>query len=295
MTLSQRNLTPKQLLESLKDARRRFDWVNVPWILAMHIGAVAALFCFSWTRLAVAFALYVVTAFGITIGFHRLLTHRSFAVPRWLEILWGLAGTLALQGGPITWVALHRQHHNESDTELDPHNINRGFFHAHMWWLLRRPPRELEASQKLVYAPDLSRDPAYQWLEKYSIVPTVILGVALLAWDGPGMLLWGLCLRAVSLYHATWFVNSACHKWGSRPFAESEGTNNWWVALLAMGEGWHNNHHAFPTSARHGLRNWQFDASWITIKMMSYVRLAKNIKRVPVASLPWARGRDAVV
>ena len=242
-----------------QNARQRFDWVNVPIITLFHIGALAALFCFSWTNLAVAFVFYVITGFGITVGYHRMLTHRSFQTPSWIEKAWTIAGVLALQGGPISWVALHRQHHNESDTPLDPHNIGDGFFHAHMWWLLRRPPTELERIQRLHFAPDLLRQPFFVWFEKHPWVPTVVLGIALLAVGGWSMLLWGLCFRTVFLYHATWFVNSAAHKWGSRPFKSHEATNNWWVAALSFGEGWHNNHHAFPTSARHGLRAWQFD------------------------------------
>lgn len=281
------------LLKSWREAKLFFDWVNVPLIALIHIGAIAALFFFSWTNLIVAAVFYVITALGITIGYHRLLTHRSFKTPSWNEKFWAILGALALQGGPITWVALHRLHHNESDSRLDPHDISRGFFHAHFLWLLKRPPAELERIQRLHFAPELCRDPFYRWLEKYSIVPTIIQSLILLFVGGFPMVLWGLCVRAAALYHATWFVNSAAHVWGSKPFEDSVGKNNWWVALLAMGEGWHNNHHAFPSSARHGLRNWQIDPSWITIKIMSYVKLAKNIKRPPQARLPWVSQKSS--
>ncbi|MBS1983950.1 MAG: fatty acid desaturase [Bdellovibrionales bacterium] len=281
----------KELMRSLEDAKMRFDWVNVPIIFIFHIAAVAALFYFSWANLAAAFIFYCITGLGITVGYHRMLTHRSFKSPKWVERAWATAGALALQGGPITWVALHRQHHKESDKTLDPHNIGEGFFHAHMWWLLRRPPSELERMQRNIFAPDLLKDGYMRWLEKYSWVPSVIVGVGFLLVGGFPMLLWGLALRTVALYHATWCVNSAAHKWGSKPFSNSLATNNWWVALLAFGEGWHNNHHAFPSSARHGLRKWQFDVSWIIIWSMSIVKLAENIKRVHPSSLPWMAGR----
>jgi fatty-acid desaturase len=277
------------LFEALRTQKWRFDFVNVPFIAVFHVLSIVALFFFSWTNFFVALGFYVLTALGITVGYHRLLTHRSFKSPRWVEVLWTIAGVLALQGGPVTWVALHRLHHKESDRQHDPHDIKKGFFHAHMGWLLKRPQRALEAEICDIYAPDLKKDKFFMWFEDYQIVPTLVLGAILFAFGGWSMVLWGVMLRTTALYHGTWFVNSAAHVWGGRPFKDSEGTNNWWVAILAMGEGWHNNHHAFPSSARHGLRGWQIDPSWIVIKSMSWIGLAKNIKLISPHSLARAQ------
>ena len=282
------------LTEAQKSTKAEVDSYNIVFMVAIHGAAIASLFLFSWENLFAAFALYVLSGTGITIGYHRLLTHRSFKSPRWVEYIWATLGTLAMQGSPVIWVAQHRQHHLESDDELDPHNINLGFMWAHMWWILKRYPSWYETGVKNTFAPDLLKVGYYRWLDRYPHVPSLIVGVALLAVGGINMFLWGFCLRIVCMYHSTWFVNSAAHKWGYRYFKDEVATNNWWVALLSFGEGWHNNHHAFPTSARHGLRFWELDFSWITIWTMSKIGLAQKIKTPAKASLPWTKGkRDA--
>ncbi|HVJ64738.1 MAG TPA: fatty acid desaturase [Bdellovibrionota bacterium] len=283
------------LSEAQKLAKTRIDPFYIVFMVLMHSAAVASFFMFTWTNFFVALALYIMSGTGITIGYHRLLTHKSFKTPKWVEYVWATLGTLATQGSPVEWVAQHRQHHLESDDELDPHNINEGFMWAHMWWIFKRYPKWYEEGVKNTFAPDLLKDSYYRWLDKYAYIPSVIVGLALLAFGGIGMFLWGFCLRLIIVYHVTWFVNSAAHKWGYRYFKSEMATNNWWVALLTFGEGWHNNHHAFPTSARHGLRFWEIDFSWITIWTMSKIGLADKLKTPAKQSLPWSKGKgDAI-
>jgi stearoyl-CoA desaturase (delta-9 desaturase) len=282
------------MIERLPAFRPRLDWTYVLFIGSFHVGAVAALFFFSWPAFWIFFALYVITGMGITVGYHRMLTHRSFQSPKWLEYLAMTVGCLALEGGPIAWVAAHRLHHKESDKDLDPHNINVGFWHAHMGWIFKRDVA-FEEKTKQLFAPDLLKDAYYRFLDRYPYVPSVVLGVALLALGGWSAFLWGFCARVVFTFHVTWFVNSAAHLWGYRHWPEEQATNNWWVALLSFGEGWHNAHHAHPTSARHGLRTWELDVSWIFIWTLSKLGLAKKIRLPAREELPWLHDeRDEV-
>jgi fatty-acid desaturase len=285
-------MTHFNLNEAQKTAKAKLDPYYVIFMVVMHSAAFASLFLFSWSNLAAALTLYVLSGTGITIGYHRLLTHKSFKTPKWAEYIWATLGTLAMQGSPVIWVAQHRQHHLESDDELDPHNINRGFMWAHMWWIFKRYPGWYEEGVKNTFAPDLLKVPYYRWLDRYPYIPSLLVGILLLSIGGFSMFLWGFCLRIVCVYHFTWFVNSAAHKWGYRYFKGEMATNNWWVALLSFGEGWHNNHHAFPTSAKHGLRFWEVDFSWITIWVMSKIGLAQKLKTPAKSSLPWSKEKN---
>jgi fatty-acid desaturase len=282
------------LTESHAKTSPRFDSFYLFFLGALHVGAVASLFFFSWQNLAVFFLMYGIAGIGITVGYHRLLTHRSFKTPKFIERIFAIMGNIAMEGSPTMWVATHRQHHLESDTKLDPHDINKGFWHAHMGWIFFRYPSWYEQGQKDLFAPDLQKDGFYQWMDKYPYVFAVLTGTTLFVIGGLPMFLWGFCLRHVILYHSTWFVNSAAHMWGSRPFSKELATNNWWVALLALGEGWHNNHHAFPTSAKHGLRKWQFDISWILIWTMSKLGLAEKVRTPRNSELPWKKSSPKV-
>ena len=247
------------------------------YFVAVHAGAIAAAAYFSWTNVAVMLALYVATGLGITVGYHRLLAHRSFRVPRWLEYGLVTLGALALQGSPATWVSDHRQHHFHADDDYDPHDISRGFFFAHMGWIFYLRSGESDRLVKERYARDLLRDPYYRWLDRFPYAPGLALGALLLLVGGLPLFLWGFCARLVLLYHSTWLVNSAAHIWGYRRFAAAKGANNWLVALLAFGEGWHNNHHAWPASARHGLGPWELDVSWWLIDTLRRLGLARSI------------------
>ncbi len=255
----------------------RFSPALAVYFAAVHVGAVAAFAYFSWTNLAVMLLLYVMTGLGVTVGYHRLLAHRSFRVPPWLEYTLATSGVIALQGSPTTWVSDHRQHHFHSDRDHDPHDINRGLLYAHMGWIFFERPREAEHRRKLRMARDLMADPYYRWLDRYHYVPGLAVGAALLLIGGLPLFLWGFCLRLVVLYHSTWLVNSAAHAWGYRNFEDAKGANNWLVALLAFGEGWHNNHHAWPGSARHGMRRWEVDVSWWLIATLRRLGLARDV------------------
>jgi fatty-acid desaturase len=262
------------------------NWFTAVILALFHIGAVAALFMFSWRNLAVAAILYyVATGLGISMGYHRLHTHRSYKVPLWLEYFFALCGSLTLEGGPIFWVATHRLHHQYSDLPGDPHSPNDGAFWSHVGWILFGETNHNNTKLMSKYAPDLARHPFYVWLNDYHWIPGTVLGLALLAIGGLPMMLWGICLRVVVGLHATWLVNSATHMWGGRRFATRDGSrNNWWVAAISFGEGWHNNHHAHPTSARHGLAWYEFDPSWLLVKALRFFGVAKAVHVASVDS-----------
>jgi stearoyl-CoA desaturase (delta-9 desaturase) len=257
--------------------------LNMPTTIVMvifHIGAIAALFMFTWKAFFTALALYwICTGFGISLGYHRLHTHRSYKVPAWLDYFFALCGALTLEGGPIFWVATHRIHHQKSDQEGDPHSPRDGAFWSHMGWIIFGESKHSNTRLMSKYAPDLAKQRFYVLLNDYHWVPTVILGVLLLVFGGVSVMLWGICLRIVFGLHATWLVNSATHMWGQRRFAtRDDSRNNWWVALITFGEGWHNNHHAHPTSARHGLAWYEFDPSWLTISLLKWFGVAKGVQ-----------------
>jgi stearoyl-CoA desaturase (delta-9 desaturase) len=245
-----------------------------------HVGAVAALFMFNWRAFAAAVLLYCIcTGLGISMGYHRLHTHRSYRVPLWLEYFFAVCGACTLEGGPIFWVAVHRIHHQKSDQPGDPHSPRDGAWWAHVGWILFGETNHTNTRLLGKYAPDLEKHRFYVWLNNYHWVPVVVLGGLLYAIGGLPMMLWGMCLRVVAGLHATWLVNSATHMWGSRRFAtRDDSRNNWWVALISFGEGWHNNHHAHPTSARHGLAWYEFDPSWLLIKTLRIFGIAKSIQ-----------------
>jgi stearoyl-CoA desaturase (delta-9 desaturase) len=243
----------------------------------VHLGALAAFAWFSWSGFFTMLALYVLTGLGITVGYHRLLSHRAFQATPLVTRVFATMGALSLQGGPLRWVADHRQHHFHSDSEGDPHDIKRGFFFAHMGWLFYVFPKQYDDRRIRARTRDLNRDPYLVWLEEHDFLPGLALGGLLLAVGGVSLFLWGFCFRLVLLYHSTWLVNSACHLWGYRPFKFATGANNWPVALLAFGEGWHNNHHAWPASARQGLRPWEVDVSWMLIAILKKLNLAFDV------------------
>lgn len=266
--------------------RQGMNWLTTIVLALLHLGAIAALFMFSWKAFAAAVFLYwMATGLGISMGYHRLHTHRSYKVPTALEYFFAVCGTLTLEGGPIFWVATHRVHHQNSDQPGDPHSPRDGGWWAHAGWILLGETKHNNTRLMSKYAPDLAKDRFYVWLNNNHWIPVVLLGVLLLAIGGLPMMLWGICVRVVFGLHATWLVNSATHMWGSRRFAtRDDSRNNWWVALLTFGEGWHNNHHAHPTSARHGLTWYEFDPTWITLKLLRIFGVARSIQVAKVTS-----------
>lgn len=263
-----------------KAEQQKINWTNAVVFALLHGGAIAASFMFSWQACAVAVFLYwITTGLGISMGYHRLHTHRSYQVPLALEYFFAVCGTLTLQGGPIFWVATHRIHHQNSDQPGDPHSPREGGWWAHVGWLLVGDTKHNNTGLMAKYAPDLAKDPFYVWLNNYHWVPLLVLGVLLLGIGGIPYVLWGVCVRVVVGLHSTWLINSITHMWGSRRFdTRDDSRNNWWVALITSGEGWHNNHHAHPTSARHGLLWYEFDLSWIQIRILQFFGVARSVR-----------------
>jgi stearoyl-CoA desaturase (delta-9 desaturase) len=247
--------------------------------------------------LAIMAAMYLVSALGVTIGFHRLLTHRSFQTSKPLEYVFAALGSMAVQGPVIAWVADHRKHHAHTDVEGDPHSphvghgdgvrgVLAGLWHAHVGWLLAEQGR----ADWRRYAPDLYEDRGMRAINR-SFVALVVAGLAIPALAGLAVsgtlagaatgLLWGGLVRVFFLHHVTWSINSVCHFLGSRRFAtDDHSTNVFWLALPSLGESWHHNHHAFPRSAVHGLRWWELDPSSLVIAAMEKVGLAWNVVRI---------------
>jgi fatty-acid desaturase len=262
------------------------NWAMIGLMVFFHIGAAAALFLFTWQAFMLAMLLWWITgSLGVGIGYHRLLTHRSFKAPKAVEYFLSLCGGLALQGGPIAWVATHRIHHIFTDREGDPHSPRDGQWWSHMGWIITGysilSHQFMDRNPIVVsrYVSDLGTRPFHIWLTRLHWVPVVILACGLYALGGIRFVLWGVFLRIVFSWHVTWFVNSAAHIWGSRRFAtRDDSRNSWWVALLTFGEGWHNNHHAHPASARHGWVWYEIDLNWCGIYLLQQLGFAKAVR-----------------
>jgi stearoyl-CoA desaturase (delta-9 desaturase) len=244
--------------------------------------------------------MYAITGFGITAGFHRHLTHKAFDTFPLIRYLLAIGGCMAYQGPVIRWCAIHRRHHQQADQHDDPHSpyrfgtsflaVAKGMVHAHFGWLFEKDANDLARS-----VPDLLADKPLMLIDRLTLF-WLFLGLALPAgiaylitptWQSAlGGFLWGGLVRLFFVYHATWSVNSVCHVFGSREYnCADHSTNNLAVAIVALGEGWHNNHHAFPTSARHGLKWWQFDSTWLLISTLKTLRLAWNVRTPSPAAL----------
>ncbi|KGF72379.1 acyl-CoA desaturase [Neosynechococcus sphagnicola sy1] len=257
----------------------RRAWPIILFMATVHIGALFAFLPsnFSWAAVGLMVFLHWVTGgLGVTLGLHRLVTHRSFQAPRWLEYFLVFCASLACQGGPIEWVGLHRHHHLHSDENVDHHNSGRGFWWSHMGWMFYEVPAKAEIDR---FTKDIGNDPVYRFFEQYFLPVQIGLAVVLYLIGGWPFVIWGIFVRLVLVYHCTWFVNSATHKFGYRTYdAGDRSTNCWWVALLTYGEGWHNNHHAFQYSARHGLEWWEIDFTWMMIQVLQSLGLASKVK-----------------
>jgi fatty-acid desaturase len=255
------------------------NWLTIFFMIVFHAATIAALFFFTWKALALAILLWFVAInLGISIGYHRLLTHRGFRVPRYLRYFLVCCGTLALEGGPLFWVVNHRVHHQLTDRPGDPHTPRDGGWWAHAGWVIYG--KGLSAQPELVrkYAPDVLADPVLMWLSNYHWVPLSLLAVILFAVGGWPFLLWGIFLRVTLGLHSVWLVNSATHMWGARRFSTQDDSRNlWWVSVLTGGEGWHNNHHAHPVSARHGVAWYEYDLNYYCIWLLGKIGLAKQI------------------
>ena len=255
------------------------NWNSAIVLGLFHLASIPAIFLFSWKGVAAFVVLtWVAGSLGIGVGYHRLITHRGFKTPKWLEYFLTVCGMLALQGGAINWVATHRIHHAFTDQPRDPHTPRAGGWWAHIGWIMQGTAQQHPASTLKRYAPDLVNDPIHVWLNRLYFVPLIFCGMGLLWWGGLSALVWGAFFRVTFALHSTWLVNSVTHIWGTRRFdTTDDSTNNWWVALLTFGEGWHNNHHAFARAARHGLAWYELDLNWLVIRSLQFVGLARNV------------------
>jgi stearoyl-CoA desaturase (delta-9 desaturase) len=267
----------------MRDARP--NWPNGIGLFLIHlcaIGVFLPIFFSWWAVIAAAIVAYATGAWGITLCYHRTLSHRSVRLRKPVEYACAILGALAFQGDPISWVATHRVHHANSDTQGDPHSTRLGFSWAHFEWLFKpnpNIPRTPEEFRK--YCPDLWNEPFYRVLHRIHVPMQIALAGLLYAIGGWPFVIWAIFGRLVFAYHSTWLVNSATHMFGYRTYKTSDrSTNSWWVALLSFGEGWHNNHHAFPYSARHGMAWYEVDITWWTIRLLWLLRLADKV-RVP--------------
>ncbi len=273
---------PNKARAEVVPTERHVNWTMTIFLSAFHIGAVVSLYFWSWPAVISAVVLYWASgSLGVGMGYHRLLTHRGYKVPKVIEYFLVTCGSLALQGGPIEWTTTHRMHHAHTDRQGDPHTPREGGWWSHVGWIVAGPAQKHERVVMERYVPDLLKDRYYVWLSRYYWVPLVLVGLVLLALGGWKVMMWSVFLRAILQLHATWLVNSATHLWGKRRFETGEDSrNSWWVALLTFGEGWHNNHHAHPTSARHGLKWYEIDFNWMGIRVLQFLGLARAIKRV---------------
>jgi len=264
-----------------------FSWPVIFWLAIIHLGVLAAPFCFSWSGLGLMFVLHWLTGgMGICLGFHRLLTHDSFKTNRPVKYLLAIVGGLAGEGSCIQWVANHRKHHAFSDENGDPHSPRDGGWWSHViWTAARKPAQEMEEHIQR-WAPKLAADRGLIWIDRAFLlshfVAALAIGAAGYGFGGWGLavswVVWGMFLRLAFVLHSTWLVNSASHLWGYRNYeTRDDSRNNWWVALFTYGEGWHNNHHAYPRMANHGHRWWEVDVTFTTIRLMKVFGLAWDV------------------
>ncbi len=288
--LSDGQLAGKVIEDATKqEAQQRtaINYASIIWIAMLHIGALAAPFYFTWEGLGLMLFMHWVTGcVGVTLGFHRLLTHSSFQTWKPVRYFLATVGGFAGEGDVIEWVANHRQHHAHSDQEGDPHTPNDGSWWSHMWWLCFTFTPAAQVRHHKRWAPDLVKDRGMVWVGRMFLPSQFILGGLFMyagyllgGWPmAASFLVWGVFVRMVSVLHTTWFVNSASHIWGYRNYETTDlSKNNWWVAIIAYGEGWHNNHHAWPRMAPHGHRWWEFDLTFRIIRLMQWTGLAWNV------------------
>ncbi|OKI22552.1 fatty acid desaturase [Streptomyces sp. CB03911] len=293
--------TPQQLVSATRGGEKQGTaervtlalFIGVPFLALLAAVPVAWGWGVGWLDLAIATVMYFVACHGITIGFHRYFTHGAFKANRALRLTLAVAGSLAIEGPLVRWVADHRKHHRFSDKEGDPHSpwrygesvpaLLKGLWWAHMGWLF-----DEEQTPQQKYAPDLIADPAIRaisrlfwlWTLISMMVPPLVGGLVTMSWQGAlTAFFWGSLVRVALLHHVTWSINSICHAIGERPFKSRDRSGNvWWLAVLSCGESWHNLHHADPTSARHGVLRGQIDSSARLIRWFEKAGWARDVR-----------------
>ncbi len=275
----------------------RIDWLRAAPFVALHLGCLGAIWTgVSAAALAVAAAAYALRMFAITAFYHRGFSHRTFRAARPVQFAFAVLGASSVQRGPLWWAAHHRNHHRHADTPADPHSPRvHGFLWSHVGWFLT--PRGFKTD--LAKVPDLARYPELRWLDRYDTAIPVLFAAAITAFgawlrhadpalhtDGAQMLVWGFFVSTVVLFHATVTINSLAHRFGTRRYeTRDDSRNNLWLALLTFGEGWHNNHHHFPGSARQGFRWWEIDLTWYALRGLAALGLVRDLRPVPARVL----------
>lgn len=288
-------------MEVEQDREDRIDWLRAAPFIAMHVACIGVIWVgVSPIALIVAAVLYAVRMFALTGFYHRYFAHRTFRTSRAVQLTFALIGASCVQRGPLWWAAHHRNHHRHADTTLDPHSPTvYGFLWSHVGWFLT--PRGFRTELERV--PDLAKYPELRWLDRYDTLIPVLLAVALyglgvllhhlapqLGTSGGQLLIWGFFVSTVVLFHATVTINSLAHRYGTRRYdTRDDSRNNVWLALITFGEGWHNNHHFFPGSARQGFRWWEIDLTWYGLKLMAALGLVQELKPVPAWVIDKAR------
>lgn len=268
-----------------------YHWTVAPFF-AVHLAAFVGVFLvpFRWEYLVLCIAAYYVRMFGITAGYHRYFAHRSYRTNRVFQFLLGFLGTTATQKGPLWWAGHHRHHHKYSDMPLDPHSPQDGFWWSHMMWFLsdRYNDTDYDAIK------DFTKYPELVWLNKHFLVPPVLLAIAMFAVGGSGALVWGFFVSTVLLWHGTFTINSLCHVFGRRRFPTTDTSrNSLLLALITLGEGWHNNHHYYQSTANQGFYWWQLDGSYYALRVLSWARVVNGLRTPPPRIL--AEGRQGLV
>ena len=252
---------------------------TLPFFL-VHVAALAPLWMkFRWSYLITCMAVFLVRMFFVTAGYHRYFSHRSFKTSRAFQFVIALVATSSVQKGVLWWAAHHRHHHRFSDMDEDLHSPTLfGFFWAHVGWIIS----DRYNDTRFDYIGDFSKYPELRWLNKYHLVPPVVLAVALYLIGGWPLFVWGFCVSTVLLWHNSFTVNSLAHLFGSRRYATTDTSrNNWLLALMTLGEGWHNNHHHYMASARQGFFWWEVDVTYYTLKVLSWCGLVWDLRKVP--------------
>jgi len=256
---------------------------SIPFFL-FHLALVAVFFTpFSWKWAALCITLYYVRMFAITAGYHRYFAHRSYKMARIPQFLMALLGSTALQKGVLWWASNHRHHHRFSDQPQDIHSpVQHGFWWSHVGWILSDAYTETRWEQ----IQDLSKYPELKWINRFHLLPGIALGFATFLIGGWSALVWGFVLSTVLLWHGTFTINSLSHVFGSRRYRTTDDSrNNFWLALITLGEGWHNNHHCYMSSANQGFYWWEVDGSYYTLKVLSWLGITKDLRKAPIALL----------
>jgi stearoyl-CoA desaturase (delta-9 desaturase) len=272
---------------------RRIDWLRALPFIALHLACLGVFWVgVSPVAVAAAVALYAIRMFALTGFYHRYFSHRAFRTSRVVQFFFAVIGAACVQRGPLWWAAHHRNHHRHADTELDPHSPTvYGFLWSHAGWFLTPAAFQIDLDR----VPDLRGYPELRWLDRYDTAIPIALAVAMYglgavlhellpSWgtSGPQMLVWGFFVSTVVLFHATVTINSLAHRFGRRRYATGDNSrNNLWLALITFGEGWHNNHHFYPGSARQGFRWWELDLTWYGLRLLAAMGLVWDLKPVP--------------